>query len=141
MIGLRHRTIIDVRSWHKLCYPTARNYNLHRKSSSSKGKNIRIGCASGFWGDTATSTKQLVKLGKLDFLVFDYLSEITMSLLTVAKRKNPEFGYAPDFVHQVMGPNFKDIMQQSIKVISNSGGVNPLGCANELRKVAEKQGN
>uniref|UniRef100_A0A3B4XN45 Si:ch73-132f6.5 n=1 Tax=Seriola lalandi dorsalis TaxID=1841481 RepID=A0A3B4XN45_SERLL len=58
-------------------------------TSSARSKPVRIGCASGFWGDTATSVPQLIYSGKLDFLVFDYLSEITMSLLTAAKAKMP----------------------------------------------------
>uniref|UniRef100_A0A8C4QVM9 Si:ch73-132f6.5 n=1 Tax=Eptatretus burgeri TaxID=7764 RepID=A0A8C4QVM9_EPTBU len=78
---------------------------------------------------------QLVHSGKLDFLVFDYLSEITMSLLTSAKTKKPDLGYAPDFVQMAMAPFIKDIAQKGVRVVSNAGGVNPEACAEALRDV------
>lgn len=99
---------------------------------------VRVGCASGFWGDTAASVPQLVYSGKLDFLVFDYLSEITMSLLATAKVKYPDLGYTPDFVVTAMAPYIKDILKKGIRVVSNAGGVNPLACAAALQQVAKK---
>ncbi|XP_067142774.1 uncharacterized protein [Centruroides vittatus] len=110
------------------------------ESSVLNGKTLRIGCASGFWGDTATAVPQLVHLGKLDFLVFDYLSEITMSLLVAAKKKFPEYGYTPDFVLAAMAPNLSAIKQQGIRVISNAGGISPHLCAKALKEEASKQG-
>ncbi|XP_061664963.1 uncharacterized protein lratb.1 isoform X4 [Syngnathoides biaculeatus] len=101
---------------------------------------VRIGCASGFWGDTATSVPQLVHGGKLDFLVFDYLSEITMSLLTAAKAKAPNLGYAPDFVQAALAPSIHDIHGKGVRVVSNAGGVNPLACAAAIREVVKKAG-
>lgn len=105
-----------------------------------KGKTVRIGCASGFWGDTAVAAPQLVHNGKIDFLMFDYLSEITMSLLTAAKKKFPDLGYAPDFVNVAVGPLLKDIKKNGIRVLSNAGGVNPNACAMALKKQCEKAG-
>lgn len=99
---------------------------------------VRIGCASGFWGDTATSVPQLVNHGKLDFLIFDYLSEITMSLLTAVKQKSPNLGYAPDFIQAAMTPNLYQIKEKNIRVISNAGGVNPHGCATALKELSKK---
>nr|XP_055061919.1 uncharacterized protein LOC129444920 [Misgurnus anguillicaudatus] len=110
-----------------------------RRYASSSRKTVRIGCASGFWGDTATSVPQLVYGGKLDFLVFDYLSEITMSLLTAAKAKAPNMGYAPDFV-LALSPFIKDISRKGIRVVSNAGGVNPLACGAALQEVVQKAG-
>ncbi|KAM9834435.1 uncharacterized protein lratb.1 isoform X1 [Syngnathus typhle] len=106
---------------------------------SDKGP-IRIGCASGFWGDTATSVPQLIHGGKLDFLVFDYLSEITMSLLTAAKAKAPNLGYAPDFVHAALAPSIHEIHRKGVRVVSNAGGVNPLACAAAIQDVVKKAG-
>ncbi|XP_035849772.1 uncharacterized protein LOC116035193 isoform X2 [Sander lucioperca] len=109
-------------------------------SGSAATNPVRIGCASGFWGDTAASVPQLIYGGKLDFLVFDYLSEITMSLLTAAKTKMPNMGYAPDFVHVALAPFINDIHRKGIRVVSNAGGVNPLACAEAIQEVIRKAG-
>nr|XP_057922747.1 uncharacterized protein lratb.1 [Doryrhamphus excisus] len=103
-------------------------------------RSVRIGCASGFWGDTATSVPQLIHGGRLDFLVFDYLSEITMSLLTAAKAKMPNLGYAPDFVQAALKPFIHDIHTKGVRVVSNAGGVNPLACAAAIQDVIKKAG-
>ena len=102
--------------------------------------SIRIGGASGFWGDSSVGAPQLVQHGDIDYLVFDYLAELTMSILAAARAKNPELGYATDFVSVTMKQVLKDVVAKNIRVISNAGGVNPQACADAVTALAAEQG-
>ena len=101
---------------------------------------VRIGGASGFWGDSSLGAPQLVSSGQIDYLVFDYLAELTMSILAGAQLKKPELGYATDFVAVAMKAVLRDVMDRGIRVVSNAGGVNPQGCAAALAALAAEQG-
>ena len=101
---------------------------------------VVIGGASGFWGDSSVGPVQLVQSKRLDYLVFDYLAELTMSLLAGARLKNPEAGYATDFVTVAMRQVLRDVVDQGIRVVSNAGGVNPAGCAKALQALAGELG-
>ncbi|HSI53151.1 MAG TPA: acyclic terpene utilization AtuA family protein [Ramlibacter sp.] len=103
-------------------------------------KVVRIGGASGFWGDSSVGAPQLVKLGAVDYLVFDYLAELTMSILAAARAKDASQGYATDFIDVTMQGILKDVVSQGIRVISNAGGVNPHACALALAQLANSQG-
>ncbi|MGB5950633.1 MAG: acyclic terpene utilization AtuA family protein [Parvibaculum sp.] len=103
-------------------------------------KVIRIGGASGFWGDAAMATPQLLAAGGLDYIVYDYLAEITMSIMARARAEKPDAGFATDFVSQALKPNLAEIARQKVKIISNAGGVNPEACAAAVRALIADRG-
>ena len=102
-------------------------------------KCIRIGGASGFWGESAMATPQLLGAG-VDYLVYDYLAEITMSIMARARAKDPAAGFAGDFISAVLKPHAKAIAAQGVKVIANAGGVNPASCGEAARALIKEQG-
>ena len=106
----------------------------------NNSKVVRIGGASGFWGDSSVGAPQLVHSGQIDYLVFDYLAETTMAILAAQRRRSPELGYATDFVDIAMQQVLPEVMRQGIKVVSNAGGINPQACANALQALATAQG-
>lgn len=103
-------------------------------------KVIRIGGASGFWGDAAMATPQLLAAGGLDYIVYDYLAEITMSIMARARAEKPDAGFATDFVSLALKPNLAEIARQKVKIISNAGGVNPEACAAAVRALIADRG-
>lgn len=106
---------------------------------TDQAKTIRIGCASGFWGDTPAGARQLVERGEINYLVFDYLAEITLALLARIRARKPELGFVPDFIETV-APLLPEIMKRGIRVVSNGGGMNPQAAAAELARRAAGQG-
>src|SRR5438874_13439392 len=98
-------------------------------------KTIRIGNGCGFWGDNLDAPVILAERGRLDYLTLEYLAELTMSILALQKQRNPEAGYATDFldVLERLTPYLKQ--QPSLKVITNAGGMNPRACAVRARAL------
>jgi len=103
-------------------------------------RTVRVGCHSGFWGDTEIAAPQLVRHGNVDYLVSDYLAEVTMSIMAAQKLRDPQAGYATDFVTAVMAPLAREIADRKIKVVTNAGGVNPEACRDAVRKACESAG-
>ena len=103
-------------------------------------KVVRVGGASGFWGDAAMATPQLLHAGELDYIVYDYLAEITMSIMARARAEKLEMGYATDFVSLALKPNLAEIARQKVKIIANAGGVNPQSCAAAVRALIAERG-
>ncbi len=108
--------------------------------SESKGRIVRIGGASGFWGDSSVAAPQLVLGAKIDYLVFDYLAELTMAIMAGQRAKNPEAGYATDFVDVAMRSVLPELAKRKIKVVANAGGINPQGCADALNRLMDELG-
>lgn len=103
-------------------------------------KTIRIGSAGGFLGDTSVGAPQLIEGGDLDYLVLDYLAEVTMSILAKAKAKRPKAGFALDFTDWVWKDNIREIAERGVKIVTNAGGVNPRGCRDRMEKFAAEAG-
>ena len=101
---------------------------------------VKIGGASGFWGDTAIAVPQLLGAAELDYLVFDYLAEVTMSILAAQRAKDPAAGYATDFVQIMMKEALPTLKRRGIRVVANAGGVNPLACRDALLALASELG-
>ncbi|MHC4938590.1 MAG: acyclic terpene utilization AtuA family protein [Planctomycetota bacterium] len=102
-------------------------------------EKIVIANCGGFWGDDPTAAKRQVEGGPIDYLVMDYLAEVTMAILQKQKAKRPELGYAADFLTQL-----RDVLPQCVEkkitIISNAGGVNPLACRDAVNALAEELG-
>lgn len=94
---------------------------------------VRIGGALGFWGELSHGPEQLLAAG-VDYLVFDYLAEITMSIMARARASQPDLGYATDFIG-LLKHNLQSIQRRGVKVISSAGGINPRSCAAAIRRV------
>ncbi|MEW6006384.1 MAG: acyclic terpene utilization AtuA family protein [Stygiobacter sp.] len=102
-------------------------------------EKIRIASGQGFWGDLIDAPYQQVTEGDIDYLVMDYLAEVTMSILQKQKNKNPKLGYAKD-IPELMERILPICKEKNIKVITNGGGVNPESCAEAVIEVAKKLG-
>jgi len=102
-------------------------------------KTIRIGNAGGYWGDDLSALKRQLEGGPLDYITMDFLAEITMSILQRQQQKNPELGYATDFLDQIK-ECLPLIVEKNVKVISSAGGINPVGLAKKIIEVAKGAG-
>src|SRR5450631_3913263 len=99
---------------------------------------VRIGGASGAWGDSPRAIPQLLG-APVDYLMMDYLAEVTMSLLARARMKDPAAGFTPDFV-EYLREELPEIRRRNIRIVSNAGGVNPRGCKAALQTVCGELG-
>jgi hypothetical protein len=104
----------------------------------TKARVIIANCG-GFWGDDPTAARRQVEGGAVDYLVMDYLAEVTMAILQKQRARNPEAGYVPDVLLQL-----RDVLpacvERGIRIISNAGGVNPLACRAAVDRLASELG-
>lgn len=99
---------------------------------------IRIANAGGFWGDDLDALRRQIEGGQVDYVTADYLAEITMSILMKQKLKDPDLGYVYDFINQIE-PLLPHIVGQGVRIITNAGGMNPVGLARHILESARKQ--
>src|SRR5215813_10010957 len=99
---------------------------------------IRIGNGCGFWGDNLDAPVYLAETGRLDYLTLEYLAELTMSILALQKQRDPQGGFAGDFldVLQRLTPILSQ--QPNLKIVTNAGGMNPLACAARARAILDR---
>ncbi|MBI2429699.1 MAG: DUF1446 domain-containing protein [Ignavibacteriales bacterium] len=102
-------------------------------------QKIRIASGQGFCGDLQTAPIDQVRKGPIDYMMLDYLAEVTMSIMQKQKLKDPKLGYAKDLI-PLFDEILPDIVQKNVKVITNGGGVNPLACRDAIFEVAKKKG-
>ncbi|GMV54112.1 MAG: hypothetical protein OKBPIBMD_00812 [Chlorobi bacterium] len=102
-------------------------------------KSVRIASGQGFWGDLQSAPLQQVSRGPVDYLVMDYLAEVTMSILQKQRMRNPELGYARDLI-DVVRDVLPYLVERNIKLITNGGGVNPLAARDRIAQVAAELG-
>jgi hypothetical protein len=98
-------------------------------------ETVRVASGQGFWGDLLTAPVDQVRGGPIDYLMLDYLAEVTMSIMQKQRARDPQAGYARDFV-TLIREILPDCVEKNIKVLSNAGGVNVPGCAEALRQSA-----
>lgn len=106
---------------------------------SDRTEPVRIGSGSGFWGDWPQAPIDQARKGSIDYLVMDYLAEVTMSILQKLKSRDPQQGYARDFL-RVVDELMPEIERGELTILSNAGGVNPTACKNEILKIGEAHG-
>ncbi|UTT51111.1 MULTISPECIES: acyclic terpene utilization AtuA family protein [Rhodococcus] len=102
-------------------------------------KTVKVANGQAFWGDSPSAPIAQVRGGDIDYLTLDYLAEITMSVLRKQAERDPDAGYAKDFV-VLMKEIMRECLERDIKVVANAGGINPEACARALLAVAEEQG-
>jgi hypothetical protein len=99
---------------------------------------VRVAAGQGFWGDDLDAPRRQVEGGPIDYLMLDYLAEVTMSILQKQKERDPSLGYARDFIG-AMESILSAVLDRGVKVVANAGGVNPRGCAEAVRSVSAKR--
>ncbi len=104
-----------------------------------ESRTVRVASGQGFWGDWLDAPRRQVEGGPVDYLMLDYLAEVTMSILQKQKERDPAMGYARDFIG-AMESVLPAVVERGVKVIANAGGVNPVSCARAVLDVAARGG-
>ena len=105
----------------------------------SEGRRVRVASGQGFWGDDPEAPVRQVEGGPIDYLMMDYLAEVTMSIMQKQRARDPSAGFARDFV-PLMRRIFPACIEKGVRVVTNAGGVNPEGCADALVLAGREAG-
>ena len=108
-------------------------------TSSPGARPVRIASGQGFWGDDLDAPVRQVEAGPIDYLMLDYLAEVTMSIMQKQRSRDPSAGYARDFA-PLMERIFPACAERGIKVVTNAGGVNPAECARAVAAAGRRAG-
>ncbi|AWK73899.1 hypothetical protein CBI38_22390 [Rhodococcus oxybenzonivorans] len=100
---------------------------------------IRVGGGLGYWGDDTSAPGRLIREGNIDYLVMDFLAEVTMSVLRKQMERDPNAGYAADIL-PILRDGLRDAVERGVTIICNAGGMNPSGCARRVRELAQELG-
>ncbi len=109
------------------------------RTSVPPGRPVRIASGQGFWGDDLEAPVRQIRGGRIDYLMLDYLAEVTMSIMRKQLSRDPQAGYARDFV-PLMERVFEDCVERGIRVVTNAGGVNPERCAEAVAEAGRRAG-
>src|SRR5262249_45213854 len=110
------------------------------RGDSSVARVVRVGNGCGFWGDNVDAPVLLTQHGQLDYLTLEYLAELTMPILALQQQRDPQAGFAGDFldVLERLCPLLG--AQPRLKIVTNAGGMNPAACADRARDVLARAG-
>jgi hypothetical protein len=108
-------------------------------ATAAQNRIVRVAAGQGFWGDWLDAPRRQVEGGPVDYLMLDYLAEVTMSILQKQKERDPRMGYARDFIG-AMESVLPAVVERGVRVIANAGGVNPVSCAHAVLDVARARG-
>ncbi len=102
-------------------------------------KTVRIGNGQGFWGDSVDAPLELLRGGPIDYIGMDYLAEVTLSIMMRQKLRNPDLGYATDFIDFIRAA-LPELKEKNVRVLTNAGGLNPHACREHIFEVARELG-
>jgi hypothetical protein len=103
------------------------------------GRLVRVANGQGFWGDSVDAPLELVRGGPIDYLGMDYLAEVTLSIMMRQKLRDPEAGYATDFLDFIRRA-LPELVAKNVRVITNAGGLNPAACRRKVFEIAKQLG-
>ena len=103
-------------------------------------KKIAIGGGQGFWGDSPDAALHMLRHADIQYMACDYLAELTMSIMAKQQLKDPDKGFAPDFVTRILKDGGKEAWEKKIRILTNAGGMNITGCVEAIRQWAESAG-